>query len=209
MFHVCWACGSYRPDKRIDPAGPTAICPDCGHGHRFRMLPLLLVGGASCVGKSTVCQALLGARADVVPLDADILWQPAFNTPDDGYRAFFTSWLRLCLSIHQAGRPVVLFGGGCAVPANIEPLAERRYFADVRYLALTCDDAVLRARLRARPGWRNSAAEPFLSQQLAFNAWLRNPPDEVAALQNSLDTGAATPEATVAAVDGWISAALG
>jgi hypothetical protein len=81
------------------------------------------VGGASGAGKSAVCQALLGSRADVVLLDADILWQPAFNTPEDNYRAFFTSWLRLCLGIHQASRPVVLFGGGCAVSANIEPLA--------------------------------------------------------------------------------------
>jgi hypothetical protein len=208
MFHVCWACGSYRPDKRIDPVGPTAICPECGHAHPFCSLPLLLVGGASGAGKSTVCQALLGARDDVVLLDADILWQPAFNTPEDGYRAFFASWLRLCLGIHQASRSVVLFGGGCAVPANIEPLAERRYFSAVHYLALTCDDAELTARLRARPAWRNSAEEPFLSQQLAFNAWLRDPPAEAAALLTRLDSGATAPEATVRAVDAWISTVL-
>jgi hypothetical protein len=103
---------------------------------------------------------------------------------------------------------VVLFGGGCAVPANIEPLAERRYFSAVHYLALTCDDAELTARLRARPAWRNSAEEPFLSQQLAFNAWLREPPAEVAPLLTRLDTGAAAPAATVRAVDAWISAAI-
>jgi hypothetical protein len=208
MFHVCWSCGSYRPDKRIDSAGSTAICPECGRAHPFRALPLLLVGGASGTGKSTVCQALLGTRDDVVLLDADILWQPAFDTPEDGYRAFFASWLRLCLGIHQAGRSVVLFGGGCAVPANIESLAERRYFSAVHYLALTCDDAELTARLRARPAWRESAEEPFLGQQLAFNAWLRDPPVEVAPLLTRLDTGAAAPTATVRAVDAWISAAL-
>jgi hypothetical protein len=144
----------------------------------------------------------------VVLLDADILWQPAFSTPEDGYRAFFASWLRLCLGIHQAARPVVLFGGGCAVPANIEPLAERRYFSAVHYLALTCDAAELMARLRARPAWRASAEEPFLSQQLAFNAWLRDPPAEAAALLAPLDTSSCAVDVTIGVINRWISAAL-
>lgn len=208
MFHVCWGCGSYRPDKRIDPVGPLAICPECGRAHPFRSLPLLLVGGASGAGKSTVCQALLGTRDDVVLLEADIIWQPAFHTPDDNYRAFFSSWLRLCVSIHQAGRPVVLFGAGVAAPGNIEPLVERRFFSAVHYLALTCDDALLAARLRARPTWRASAEEPFLSHQVAFNRWLRDPPADVAPLMTRLDTGSA-PEASAATVGQWISAMAG
>lgn len=208
MFHVCWSCGSYRPEKAIDRSGPAAVCPDCGFAHPFRALPLLLVGGASGAGKSTVCQRLLGARDDVIVLDADILWQPAFDTPGDGYRAFFASWLRLCLSLNQSGRPVALFGAGVAAPGNIEPLPERRYFSAVHYLALTCDDAALEARLRGRPAWRDSGQEPFIAQQLAFNRWLRDPPAEVAPLLSRLDTGATSLDATSAAVNSWLSAAL-
>jgi DNA-directed RNA polymerase subunit RPC12/RpoP len=89
MWNICWRCGAYRVDKIVDPQGPVAMCPECGHRHPFRQLPLLLVSGASGVGKSTVCQALLGALADVVLLDTDILWRPDFNTPADNYRAFF------------------------------------------------------------------------------------------------------------------------
>jgi hypothetical protein len=95
MYHVCWSCGSYRADKLIDPSSGAAICPDCGFAHPFRAVPLLLVGGASGSGKSALAQRLLGAREDVVLLDADIIWQPAFDTPEDGYRGFFSTWLRL------------------------------------------------------------------------------------------------------------------
>ena len=89
MWNVCWHCGLYRADKLIDPDSSTAICPECGHPHPFRQLPLLLVSGASGAGKSIVCQALIGQLPEVVVLDADILWRPEFNPPDHNYQAFF------------------------------------------------------------------------------------------------------------------------
>jgi hypothetical protein len=208
MYHVCWSCGSYRPDKLIDRSRSVARCPECGFAHLFRALPLLLVGGASGAGKSSLAQQLLGTRDDVVVLDGDLLWQPAFDTPGDNYLAFRTSWLRLCLSLHQSSRPVVLFSAGMVVPANVEPLAERRYFSTVRYLALTCDDAVLEARLRSRPAWRESGQEAFITAQLAFNRWLRDPPADVSPLLNRLDTGVATLEESAAAVASWIDSCL-
>lgn len=208
MFHVCWSCGSYRPDKPIDRTQSEARCPECGFAHPFRALPLLLVGGASGAGKSSLAQRLLGTRDDVLVLDGDILWQPAFDSPDDNYRSFRTTWLRLCLSLHQSGRPVVLFSAGMVVPENVEPLMERRYFSAIRYLALTCDDAVLTARLRARPAWRESGQEAFINAQLAFNRWLREPPAAVAPLLDRLDTGAATLEESAAGVARWIDACL-
>jgi pimeloyl-ACP methyl ester carboxylesterase len=54
MWNICWHCGLYRADKQIDPDGPAAICPECGHRHPFRQLPLLLVSGAGGAGISTV-----------------------------------------------------------------------------------------------------------------------------------------------------------
>jgi hypothetical protein len=208
MFHVCWSCGDYRPDKQIDLPRSQARCPECGFAHPLRALPLLLVGGASGAGKSSLAQRLLGTRDDVIVLDGDILWQPAFDTPDDSYLAFRTSWLRLCLSLNQSGRPVVLFSAGMVVPANVESLVERRYFSSVRYLALTCDDAVLEARLRSRPAWRESGQEAFIAAQLAFNRWLRDPPAEVAPLLARLDTSASTVEESCTAVASWIDVCL-
>ena len=106
-------------------------------------------------------------------LDADILWCPAFDKPDDGYRDFFEIWLRMAKNIGQSGRPVVLFGAGAGVPENIEPCVERRYFSAVHRLALVCDDDVLVERLRARPQWRNAGTTAFVESQVAFNRWFR------------------------------------
>src|SRR4030095_9697158 len=128
MLNICWHCGVYRVDKIIDPQGPVAICPECGHRHPFLQLPLLLVSGASGAGKSTVCHALLATLPEVVLLDADILWRPEFHTPADNSQAFFETWLRMCKNMGQAARPVVLFGAGVGVPANLESCVERRYF---------------------------------------------------------------------------------
>jgi DNA-directed RNA polymerase subunit RPC12/RpoP len=66
MLNICVNCGLYRPDKIVDPTGPYAICPECGHRHLFRALPLFIVSGASGAGKSTVCHHLLGKVTEVV-----------------------------------------------------------------------------------------------------------------------------------------------
>jgi hypothetical protein len=152
MINVCHNCGQYRADKIIDPKGPFAICPVCQHPHSFRQLPLFVVCGPSGAGKSTVCERLVITVTEVVILDADILWRPEFNKPDDHYRDFFETWLRLGKSIGQSGRPLALFNAG-AIPDNIEPCIERRYFGEIHYLALVCDDEVLVERLKQRPGW--------------------------------------------------------
>ena len=51
MLSTCFNCGEYRLDKRIVPEGPYAVCPQCGYRHLFRWLPLLVISGASGVGK--------------------------------------------------------------------------------------------------------------------------------------------------------------
>jgi hypothetical protein len=120
MLNTCFRCGIYRVDKIIDPDGPVAICPECGHRHRFAQLPSLIVSGASGAGKSTACQKLIGRLTQVVLLDSDILWRSEFNTPEDNYAGIFETWLRMCKNISQSGRPVVLFGAGIGVPGNLD-----------------------------------------------------------------------------------------
>src|SRR5512142_300363 len=105
MVNGCLECGAYRVDKIIDPEGPFAICPECGSKQRFMQLPLLIVSGASGVGKSTVFLLLLGQMREVVMLDSDILWRPEFNRPEIRYRDYFETWLRMCKNISQSGRP--------------------------------------------------------------------------------------------------------
>ena len=126
MLNVCAQCGIYRADKKIDPDSPYAVCPECGFAHPFRYLPLLIVSGASGAGKSTVCRMLLDRLSEAVLLDVDILWRPEFNRPENHYRDFFETWLRLAKNIGQSGRPVVLFGVGLGVPDNMPPCVEYR-----------------------------------------------------------------------------------
>ena len=203
MFNVCHNCGLYRADKIIDPSGPYAICPECGYKHPFRQLPLLIVSGASGAGKTSVCQALLGKLDNLVLLDADILWRPEFNRPESNYRDFFETWLRLAKNISQSGKPVVLFGAGMGVPENIEPCVERRYFSDIHYLALVCNDEVLVQRLKARPAWRGSDNQAYIDEHIQFNRWFNgrqngDPPISL------IDTTDVSLETTIEQVKIWI-----
>jgi AAA domain len=174
MLEICANCGQNRPDKVIDPSGPFAVCPECDYRNPFRQLPLFIVAGASGAGKTTVCRRLTGTLEAVVALDMDVLWRAEFDTPANGYRDFFETWLRLAADIAQSGRPVLLFGAGAGVPGNIEPCIRRRYFSAVHYLALVCDDAALAQRLMGRPAWRGAQAPGFIEGQQQFNQWFKD-----------------------------------
>lgn len=169
MFNVCPGCGEYSEEKSIDPHGPAAICPYCGHRHPFIQLPLFIITGASGSGKTTVCQELATPMTGCVFMESDILWRTEFATPDDNYRSYRNLWLRLAKNISQAGRPVVLCGS--AIPEQFESCPERRYFTTIHYLALVCAPDVLKQRLQSRPQWRRSSQPAFIKQMLDFNAW--------------------------------------
>jgi len=205
MMNVCYQCGSYRSDKIIDPRGPYAICPDCGYQHPFQYLPLLVVSGASGTGKSAVCNALTGRFHGSVLLDSDILWRPCFNTPETKYRDFFETWLRVCKNIAQSGRPVVLFGAGMGVPENLENCVERRFFSEIRYLALVCSPEILADRLVQRPAWRGTRDPSYIEEHQRFNQWFVDykgnnlqPPITI------LDTSVIPLEGTARSVEAWI-----
>jgi len=172
MINLCYQCGEYHPDKIIDPDAGLVICPNCGYMQTFSFRPLFLVGGASGVGKSTVCQFLLGKTPDIILLDGDLLWREEFDRPDIQYRDFFETWLRICKSIALSGHSVVLFSAGAAVPENIESCVERRYFSGVHYLALVCEDTELERRLMARTVGKGSFDWDSLEKQKQFNRWL-------------------------------------
>ena len=210
MMNVCANCGQYRADKVVDPSGPYAICPLCGHKHAFLQLPLLIVSGASGTGKSAVCRALLGQRDErtyclrAVLLEGDILWRVEFDQPEDHYRDFFETWLRLCKNISQSGRPVVMFNAGMGVPENVEPCVERRYFGTVHYLALVCDDKALAGRLRQRPQWRGSGEQTYIEEHVQFNRWFKENAHKTSQQIDLLDTTEVTIGETADRVASWI-----
>ena len=169
VFNVCPNCGEYRADKIILPERAYAVCPNCEYQHQFIRLPLFVLTGASGVGKTTTCLALAVTAKDLVVMESDILWREEFNQPATDYRNYRETWLRVCKNISQAGRPVLLCGAG--VPEQFEQCVERRYFSDIHYLALVCEDEVIASRLRNRPAWRGSSADGYIEEHVAFNRW--------------------------------------
>lgn len=207
MLNVCRNCGEYRVDKLVDRDKAVAICPLCQHPHPFRLLPFLAVCGASGTGKTTVCDQLMITMQEAVVLDGDLLWRPEFNKPENQYRDFFETWLRLGKNIGQSGRPFVLFGAG-VIPNNVEPCVERRYFSESYYLALVCEAEALTTRLKQRPAWLQSGDKAFIEEQIRFNGWLREQAEKPNSKIELLDTTHESIETTGGQVAAWIRAKI-
>jgi gluconate kinase len=202
MFNVCPKCGADRADKEIVPEGAYAVCPKCRFPQKFIRLPLFILTGASGVGKSTVCLELAAKMKDVVVLESDILWRAEYDQPETQYREYRETWLRVCKNISQAGKPVVLCGVG--LPAQFEQCVERRYFSELHYLALICDDQIFASRLRNRPTRHGPRKDEYVEGQVAFNRWLRNNAQSTEPPMTLLDTSGITVDETVEKVEQWI-----
>ena len=211
MFDVCWSCREWNAKKRIRQRGTdaNAVCPDCGHPHPFRYLPLLVITGASGTGKSTVLHALVhnavcgdaDVTTAVVPLESDALWAAGANMEPGDYMDL---WQGICVGIHQSGRPVLLFGAGMN-PTNMETVPHRDYFPRIHYLALVAEDETLTERLAARPDWRESSSPAVIREHVAYNRALQS---EEFATENvpfeTLDTTGRSIEESAETVVGWI-----
>ncbi len=206
MFNVCPQCGEYSDAKEIDPQGPFAVCPSCGHRHRFVQLPLFVLTGASGAGKTAVGLSLAQSFQCCVTMESDILWGAVAATAEDDYRGYRNTWLRVAKNIDQAGRPVVLVG--TALPEQFENCPERRYFTTIHYLALVCDDETLARRLRGRPVWRRAGTTAFVEEMVAFNRYLKAHAATSTPPMSLLDTTDATVAESTAATIAWITERL-
>lgn len=172
MFHVCPGCEQWIERFDADVDAELIRCPVCGTTQRFGFRPLLVLLGASASGKSAVARELVGRDIGPIVLEQDILWAPEFDHPDDGYRRFRETWLRLVANVHQAGIDTLLVGSGA--PDQFEQSPSRNLFSSAHYAALICTEGELRRRLVARPAWRESSDDTFLERMLEYNAWLRS-----------------------------------
>ena len=206
MFNVCPACGLYSAEKPIDPHGPCAVCPSCGHRHPFLRLPLFILTGASATGKSTLCLELATRLSDCVCIECDILWRPEFATPEDNYYTFRDLCLRVAKNVAQAGHPILLCGS--AIPEQYENCPERRYFSATHYLALVCDDEELISRLQSRPAWRQSSTREFIATMLQFNRWFKTNAGNTQPPMTLLDTTHLSINQCVERVANWIHSQL-
>lgn len=133
-----------------------------------RKMPLFVVSGASGVGKSTTCEVLFQQETDYIVMESDLLWHDIHNTPKDGYRNYRELWLRVCASISQIGKPVVLCG--CAIPEQFEACEARSMFTDIHYLAVVSDEDVLVDRMK---NGRGINEDGWIKSSVDFNQWLK------------------------------------
>jgi gluconate kinase/DNA-directed RNA polymerase subunit RPC12/RpoP len=202
MFNVCSKCGLYHAGKIIDEKGPYAVCPACGHKHKFKRLPLFIVTGASGAGKSTICAELSKATSEVIVMESDMLWRSEFNNPENNYREYRELWLRVCKNISQGGKTVVLCGS--AIPEQFEHRIERRYFSELHYLAVVCEAEVLAKRLKARPAYRNCGDDEFIKGHIQFNNWFKLNHDKTIPNITLLNTTNDSIEESVEKIKKWI-----
>ena len=95
---------------------------------------------------------------------------------------------------------------GTVVPEQLEHRLERRYLAEIHYLALIADPRVLATRLRARPAWRQSGSDAFVESMVDFNAWLRTHAPQTTPPMDLLDTSGDEPERTAGRIAAWVRA---
>lgn len=202
MFNVCPGCGEYTDAKEIIDLPKRAVCPACKYEHQFLSLPLFVVTGASGSGKTTAALELIKLAQNFVVLDQDILWNDNYNVPEDDCRLFRNTWLRIIKNIHQAGKPVVLFGS--TIPQQYEKCVERCYLSDIHYLALICEPSELERRLVERPNWRQSGSSENLKRMLDFNKWLSENATQTEPKMTLLNTTKITVSETVKSIHDWV-----
>jgi hypothetical protein len=193
---------------RVDEGATLATCPECGAKMRFLLLPLYLVTGASGTGKSSVCNLLPPLLPECVSIEGDILWRREFAGPSGNDTGFLDTWMRMARAINQNGRPTVFCG--TAIPEKLEYQKQRRYFSELFYLALVCDDEILEGRLQNRPQWRFHDAErsEVIERTLNFNRWIRENATNTSPPMSLLDTSVLAPDAVAERVGEWVRARL-
>lgn len=164
-----------------------------------KKLPLFIVSGASCAGKSTACRVLFQKEVDYIVLESDLLWNKIYDTPEDNYREYRSRWMNVCANISQIGKPVVLCG--CGVPDSFESVPERQLFTTVHYLAIVSESEVFEKRMREG---RNVDDGNWIKSSLDFNEWLKKNADKTTPKMKLVDNTNLTPEETAEQIDIWI-----
>lgn len=160
---------------------------------------LFIITGASCVGKSTLCEQLFLKEKKYIVMESDLLWNDIYNTPNDNYCEYRRLWMRVCSNISQIGKPVVLCG--CAVPEQFEYQPERKRFLDIHYLAVVSDSRILEDRMR---NGRKVNDQAWIQSSIDFNNWLKQNATLTAPSITLLDTTELTPQQAAEIAHEWI-----
>lgn len=166
MIGQCIKCGNHNWDKEID--GNTARCPKCGHTWEMVSLPLFILTGCSGVGKTTTAQMIQQKKVDFVVLDADIFYSRLQPQTEEDYYGMLELIGQISANMMQSGRTVLWTMAG-----NLDKLPWlywRRFIPEVKCLALTCEEELLRKRMKEG---RGIADENWIQSSVDYNEYFR------------------------------------
>ncbi|MBQ3157625.1 MAG: hypothetical protein IJB81_12045 [Clostridia bacterium] len=197
MISMCPQCGSNRWNKTATATHLT--CPECGHSWPYRRGPLLILTGCSGVGKTTTAICLFGMTKDFAVLDADM-----FYIPDDNHlSSMLEKVCNLSAAFNQQGTPLLwTLTGGLDLLKNTY---HRRFFSQVKCLALTCESDELRRRMTEGRGITN---ERWLNGSMEYNAYFRTHDVLGDVHFDKLDITQLTPDEAAEHVCTWVAAQL-
>lgn len=164
---------------------------------------LFILTGASCIGKTTASEILFQQETNYIVLESDILWDNRFNTPEDNYREYRELWMTLCYNISQNGMPVLLCG--CATPEQFENCNARKYFNNIYYIAVVCDNDELEVRMR---DGRKVTDKNWIKSSKDFNTWLITNSDKAEPTIKLIDSTKKDPARVAVEIDCYIKEVL-
>lgn len=192
----CPICGASAV-RRVELASArgTFQCATCGDTNVRTVQPMVVVTGASGVGKTSVIQPLQTRLTECVVLDKDAMWAASW---DQAYNNFF----RIASAVAQAGRVTVVVG--TILPEMIDHLSDRDLVGEIHYANLHCDDHTREHRLLTRRTWDVPGPE-FIADHLRFAHWLvEHAETDFTPPMPVFDTSTATPDEVATRVATWV-----
>lgn len=159
----CDRCGSYTI-TRVTLSGDQGdfLCSTCDRRFSKRVLPLVIVTGASGVGKTTIIELLQRDLTEYGVFDKDALWATDW---DMVYNDFF----RIASALAQGSRHTVVVG--TILPEFLDGLSDKDLVGTIYYANLHCNEETQAKRLLERRKW-GIPDEEFIRKHQDLSQWL-------------------------------------
>lgn len=166
MLGICSACGNTEWDKEV--TGNIIRCPKCGNERKFEKLPIFFITGCSGVGKTTTAIELQKMTDEYVIIDVDWLRNIAWPQNDEEENDLIEEVFSVSKNISQSKKPVVwTMAGGID---RLHHTYGKRFFSEIKVLALTADSEVLKKRMTEGRGIDD---ETWIQSSIDYNNYFR------------------------------------
>lgn len=143
-------------------------CPKCGNEWKFDKLPIFFLTGCSGVGKTTTAIEFQKITDEYVIIDADWLRNIAWPQNDEEENDFIEQVYSVSKNISQCKKPVVwTMAGGID---RLHHTYGKRFFSEIKVLALTAEPEVLRKRMTEGRGIDDAG---WIQSSIDYNNYFR------------------------------------